>query len=56
MNPIVNAIAITNGIIGTIIGALLIIPAVMAFADPKLKPSMVMIGLSGFSAIPCATL
>ncbi len=56
MNPIVNSIATTNLISNTIMGGGLIIPAIMALGSPKLKPSMLLIGLSGLSVIPCANI
>ena len=55
INPIVNTIAIGNGLIGMSIGAVLLMPSIMSFdAAPNVKPSMALIGCSGLSVIPCA--
>lgn len=54
-NPIVNTIAIGNGLIGMSIGAVLLMPSLMSFdAAPNVKPSMALIGCSGLSVIPCS--
>lgn len=53
MNPIVNTIAITNGILGLSAGVILLLPSIMSFdAGSKTKPSMVLLGCSGLSVIP----
>jgi len=53
MNPFVNNIAITNGIIGISIGYILLMPSMMSFDEaPNLKPSMALLGCSGLSVIP----
>ena len=55
LNPIVNTIAIGNGLIGISIGAILLMPSLMSFdAAPNVKPSMVLLGCSGLSVIPFA--
>lgn len=54
LNPIVNTIAIGNGLVGASVGAALLMPSLMAFGAPSMKPSMVFIGCSGLSIIPCA--
>lgn len=57
MDPIANTIAITSGLLGAVVGAVLLIPSVMAFdAAPNTKRSMEVIGYSGLSAIPLATI
>jgi hypothetical protein len=57
MNPIVNTIAIANGLICSSIGCVLLMPSVMAFdAAPNVKPSMVILGCSGLSTVPCSIL
>lgn len=55
-NPIVNMIAITNGLIGLSVGAILITPSAMAFDSPILKPSMILLGCSGLSVAPISVL
>lgn len=53
LNPIVNTIAINNGLIGLSLGFISAVPAVMSFASyPNTKPSMFLIGVSGLSVIP----
>lgn len=55
LNPIVNTIAISNGLIGMSIGAILLMPSLMSFdAAPNVKPSMMLLGCSGLSVIPFA--
>lgn len=55
LNPIVNNIAISNGLIGMSIGAILLMPSLMSFdAAPNVKPSMMLLGCSGLSVIPFA--
>jgi hypothetical protein len=55
LNPIVNTIAIGNGLAGAAIGAVLLMPSLMSFdAAPNVKPSMVLLGCSGLSVIPFA--
>ncbi len=57
MNPIVNTIAIANGLIGSSIGCVLMMPSVMAFdAAPNVKPSMAILGCSGLTTVPCSIL
>jgi hypothetical protein len=55
-NPIVNTIAITNGLIGLSVGTVLIMPSAMAFAAPNPKPSMILLGCSGLSVAPISVL
>lgn len=52
MNPFVNTIAITNGLIGISTGVIMLMPSMMAFDAPNVKPSMVLLGCSGLSVIP----
>jgi hypothetical protein len=55
LNPIVNAIAISNCIFGMSIGAVLLMPSLMSFdAAPNVNPSMMLLGCSGLSVIPFA--
>ena len=57
LNPIVNTIAITNGVIGMSIGAILLMPSLMSFdAVPNVKPSMILLGCSGLSVMPFSIL
>ncbi len=51
-NPIVNTIAVSNGVIGIAIGAILLMPSLMSFDAPNVKPSMALLGGSGLSIIP----
>lgn len=54
-NPIVNSIAIGNGIASLALGAILLGPSVMSFAaGSSTKPSMMLLGCSGLSVIPFA--
>lgn len=55
LNPIVNSIAIGNGIVSLAVGALLFGPSAMSLAaGTNTKPSMILLGCSGLSIIPCA--
>jgi len=55
LNPIVNSIAIGNGIASLALGAILFGPSVMSFAaGTSAKPSMILLGCSGLSVIPFA--
>ncbi len=53
MNPIVNTIAIANGVLGVSAGVILLLPSMMSFdAGTNTKPSMILLGCSGLSVIP----
>jgi len=52
LNPIVNTIAITNGLIGIYAGTFVLIPSAIMANSHYVKPGMILIGLSGLSIIP----